>query len=240
MNKALLTALLFFTLLAPAVVSAVAPVSAVEKAAATTTTVDRTAIAGQIQQTYDRMHSLAFNFHQTTSGEMTGRPQRGAGHSVFLRKANVHKMRWEYTAPDEQIIVSDGITLSMYFKKLQQMIVAPAERISADLTSAFFSGRGRLTDDFTITEPDEEYSEAVAGMTVLKLTPKRAEQVENIHIWVDSKDLIRRLALRDHFGTVTTMNLSDIQVDALSGLSTSELDSLFTFTPPKGTEIIKQ
>jgi outer membrane lipoprotein carrier protein len=239
MNKALLTALLFITLLAPAITPAVAPVSAVETAA-TATNIDRTALAEQIQQTYDRMHSLAFNFHQTTSGEMTGRPQRGAGHSVFLRNASVHKMRWEYTAPDEQIIVSNGVTLSMYFKKLQQMIVAPAEQISADLTSAFFSGRGRLTDDFTITEPDKEYSEAVAGMTVLKLTPKQAQQIENIHIWVDSKNLIRRLALRDHFGTVTTMNLSDIKVDALRSLSTSELDSLFTFTPPKGTEIIKQ
>ena len=237
MTKALLTALFFLTLLTPAVTA----VSAAEKAEAIDTTiVDRTAIAEQIQQTYDRMHSLAFNFHQTTSGEMTGRPQRGTGHSAFLRKASVHKMRWEYSEPDEQIIVSDGTTLSMYFKKLQQMIVSPADRISADLTSAFFSGRGRLTDDFTITEPDEEYSDAVEGMTVLKLTPKRAQQVEDIHIWVDDKDLIRRLALRDHFGTVTTMNLSDIKVDALSSLSSSELDSLFTFTPPKGTEIIEQ
>ncbi|MBM9520146.1 outer membrane lipoprotein carrier protein LolA [Desulforhopalus vacuolatus] len=237
MNKVLLITLLFLSLLSPAVT----PASAAEKAETTgTTTVDRPAIAEQIQQTYDRMHSLAFNFHQITSGEMTGRPQRGAGHTAFLRKAGVHKMRWEYTEPDEQIIISNGITLSMYFKKLQQMIVSPADRISADLTCSFFSGRGRLTDDFIIAGPDEEYSEAVTGMTVLKLTPKRAEQVQDIHIWVDDQDLILRLAIRDHFGTVTTMNLSDIRVDALSDMSTSELKKFFSFTPPTGTEIIKQ
>ncbi|MCK9173957.1 MAG: outer membrane lipoprotein carrier protein LolA [Desulforhopalus sp.] len=237
MNKTLLITLLFLSLLIPAVT----PVSAAEKAETTgNTIVAPSVIAERIQQTYDGMHSLAFDFHQITSGDMTGRPQRGAGHSAFLRKGSVHKMRWEYTEPDEQIIVSNGITLSMYFKKLQQMIVSPADSISADLTSSFFSGRGRLTDDFTITKPDEEYSEAVKNMTVLKLTPKRAQQALDIHIWVDDKDLIRRLAIRDHFGTVTTMNLSGIKVNALSGISTSELNKLFTFTPPKGTEIIEQ
>jgi len=57
---------------------------------------------------------------------------------------------------------------------------------------------------------------------------------------VTSSSLIRRIKIRDHFGTVTVLNLSDIEVDtAMNGKNPEEIEALFTFVPPPGTEIIR-
>ena len=46
--------------------------------------------------------------------------------------------------------------------------------------------------------------------------------------------------MRDHFGTITVLNFSDIEVNKLQDRPQAELDALFSFTPPDGTEIIEQ
>lgn len=199
------------------------------------------AFARKVQQRYDRLDSLSFTFSQQTSGEMTGRPRSGEGSALFLRKDGVQKMRWEYTLPDQQLIVSDGTTIKLYFKELQQMIVAPAESMAAELTYSFFSGGGDLTGDFEILPPDDEVSSPAAGMRSIKLIPRRPQQqVQDIHLDVDADHMIRRLAIRDHFGTVTTMQLAQIKENPLATETPAQLEPLFSFTPPDGTEIIKQ
>lgn len=76
---------------------------------------------------------------------------------------------------------------------------------------------------------------------MIKLIPKTPQsQVQDIHVWVTPESLIRRIKIRDHFGTITVLNLSDIATDTLTGKSRAEIDALFSFTPPAGTEIIRQ
>ena len=139
-------------------------------------------------------------------------------------------------------MTSDGETFSMYFAKLQQMIVSPADTLDADLTYSFFTGKGVLKKDFHIRPADEEFqSENSATFKVIKLIPKTAQsQVQDIHLWVTPDSLIRRINIRDHFGTITVLNFSDIVVDGMVGKNPKELLAFFSFVPPEGTEIIKQ
>ncbi len=202
-------------------------------------------IAEQLQQKYDSMKSLEFKFHQWTSGEMTGRPRQGSGQAIFLRNNDAGKMRWDYTTPDIQVLLSDGKTFSMYFANLQQMIVSPASVMKQDLTYAFFTGGGNLRRDFEITEADDEYSmpeEKTAGqLQTIKLIPKKPQsQVQDIHLWVTPDNLVRRINIRDYFGTITSLNLSDIIINSLEKKSPAEINEFFHFTPPEGTEIIEQ
>jgi outer membrane lipoprotein carrier protein len=200
------------------------------------------AIAERLQSRYDKIRSLSFNFIQNTSGDMTGRPRRGSGRAAFVKLEGKSYMRWDYTDPDKQVLVSDGELFSMYFAKLQQMIVTPADALDADLTYSFFTGKGLLKKDFHIQVADEDFpSESTDEFKVIKLIPKTAQsQVQDIHIWVTTASLIRRINIRDHFGTITVLNLSDIKVDSLIGKDSQELLTFFSFVPPEGTEIIRQ
>jgi outer membrane lipoprotein carrier protein len=130
----------------------------------------------------------------------------------------------------------------MYVENQQQLIVTPAENLDADLTYSFFTGKGLLQRDFHIRPANEdEQPEDEAEFKVIKLIPKTPQsQVQDIHVWVTPDSLIRRLKLQDHFGTITVLNLSDIETDTLAGKNPGEMDKIFAFTPPEGTEIIRQ
>ena len=143
-------------------------------------------IAERLQSRYDKIKSLTFNFIQNSSGDITGRPRRGTGKAAFLKLDGKSYMRWDYTNPDQQVLTSDGELFSMYFAKLQQMIITPADRLEADLTYSFFTGKGILKKDFHIRPADEEFQPAnESEFKVIKLIPKTAQsQVQDIHLWV--------------------------------------------------------
>lgn len=199
-------------------------------------------IAARLQARYDTMQSLKFNFYQDIQGEMTGRPRQGSGRAVFLKNDGKARMRWDYVSPEQQVLISDGTVFSMYFANLKQLIISPAEQLDTDLTYSFFTGKGVLKRDFHIRPANEdEPSSNEDEFKVIKLIPKTPQsQVQDIHLYVTSSSLIRRIKIRDHFGTVTVLNLSDIEVDtAMNGKNPEEIEALFTFVPPPGTEIIR-
>jgi outer membrane lipoprotein carrier protein len=200
-------------------------------------------VASRLQARYDTMHSLSFSFFQDIQGEMSGRPRQGSGRAFFVKKDGKARMRWDYTAPEQQVLISDGETFSMYFAHLKQQIISPAAALDSDLTYAVFTGKGMIKKDFHIRPADEdEQSTNENDYKVIKIIPKTQQsQVQDIHLYVTGNSLIRRIKLRDHFGTMTVLNLSDIEVDGVeNGKSSAEIDALFAFTPPAGTEIIRQ
>lgn len=199
-------------------------------------------IAKRLQDNYDRMKSLTFQFYQDTRGETVGRARKGSGNAAFIKDGAGSRMRWDYISPSRQVLLSDGKRFSMYFAELNQMIVSPAESLENDLTYSFFSGKGNLLRDFRIHPEDTDFNtESGSDFDVLKLVPITPHsQVQDIHIWVTHDSLIRRIKIRDHFGTITVLNLSTILEDGLQDKSREEIDALFSFTPPEGTEIIEQ
>lgn len=201
------------------------------------------AIAERLQQRYNQVTSLSFHFSQNTTSEMGGRPQQGSGNAYFLKDGKGGEMRWNYNTPNQQVLVSDGETFSMYFSHLKQMIITDASAMESQLTYSFFTGSGDVTEDFLIFSPDESVAaDSVSGAyKVIKLVPKEVQnQVQDIHLFVTNDSLIQRIEIRDHFGTTTTLNLSKIVLDSLKDKSPEELQSLFSYTPPEDTEIIRQ
>jgi len=207
--------------------------------------------ARRLQQKYDQIRSLSFHFSQKTEGELSGRAQQGSGTACFVKGKKgktgaeaMGRMRWDYVAPEKQILVSDGVDFSMYFANLHQMIVSPAKTMAADITYSFFTGTGNLLKDFTIAAPNPEFAPAKAEaekVAVIKLSPREEQsQVSEIHLWVTPDSMIQRIDILDHFDTRTTLELSDITVNTLNENDRKAMDALFQFTPPEGTEIIYQ
>jgi outer membrane lipoprotein carrier protein len=201
---------------------------------------DPHSIALKLQAVYEDTAGLVADFRQHTVMSMGNRGKSGSGTVVFLKPG---RMRWDYYAPDRQILISDGRTITMYFEKNKQMIVTAAkEYLQSDVTYAFFAGRGNIMEDFTISAADELEDSATAGQ-VIKLVPKVAQpQISRLYVWVAlDTSLITRIRMVDHFDTVTDLYFDNIKRFRAKDTKEPVLDpQLFTFTPPPGTEIIHQ
>lgn len=200
-------------------------------------------IAVRLQTTYNTISSLSFHFNQRTQDELGGRPRKGSGDAYFYKNEGIGKMRWNYADPNQQVLVSDGETFSMYFSELNQMTVLPAETLDQDLTYSFFTGKGNLVEDFLIFIPDNDVAinSSDEPTKVIKLVPKEVQsQVQHIHLWITERSLIQRIEVKDHFNTRTILNFSNIEVDSLLDQSAEQLIELFQYSPPPGTEIIEQ
>ncbi len=200
--------------------------------------------ATRLQKRYDQLTSLTFTFIQNTRGSLSGRPKRATGKAFFVKSGKLGKMRWNYVSPEEQVILSDGILLTMYFAKLNQMILTPADSLQEDITYSFFTGTGSILEDFDILPPNPQYEDTeneAPLFTIIKLVPKSTQsQIKSIHLWVSNISLIQRIEIEDHFETLTLLNLSELQVDQLQIDDVGFMERLFSFIPPEGTEIIQQ
>jgi len=188
--------------------------------------------------------SLTFNFTQRTSGQMSGRPRQASGQAFLIRMDNGAKMRWNYLVPDKQVIISDGKKLSMYFEKLNQMIISPADVLQEDITYSFFTGKQNISDNFFILSGIDEQDLAETASTsldVVKLVPKAStSQIKGITLWLSSKNEIKRIEILDSFDTITLLTLSNVAENSLYQDGIPVNSGLFTFAPPEGTEIIRQ
>ncbi len=187
-------------------------------------------LAVKLQARYEETRSMAADFQQVASVPMSNRKRLGAGKVVILKPGRI---RWDYTSPDRQVLISNGKKVFMYFAASSQMIVQPvSEYINSDVTYSFFVGTGNIVRDFEVLPPERP---AEGDLQVIKLVPKVAHpQVDSLHLWIDREYLLRRLEIVDHFGSVTELTFADIRRNE------AVAEELFTFTPPAGTEVIEQ
>lgn len=189
-------------------------------------------IAKKLQKTYDQTTSIVADFKQTSSIPMSRRQRKGSG-SLVIQKPGL--MRWDYRLPEEQVLVSDGTTISMYFAENKQMIVMPAKNyLKSDITYAFFSGSGDILRDFEILPPEK--NDLDPHFHQIKLIPqKNHPQVGSLTVSVDRESfLIKRLVIVDHFDSVTDLLFVNLKINE------HKPADFFSFTPPPETEIIKQ
>ena len=199
------------------------------------------AIAKRLQATYDRTTSMSAKFHQIAFISMNRRKREAEGSVIILKPGRI---RWDYSAPDRQVLVGDAKKILMYFAKANQMIVRPiSDYLQSDVTYAFFTGSGNILRDFDVSAPDEQVQRSTTAGNdknkkdyCIKLVPRDTHpQVDFIHLWVDPDSFqITRLKIVDQFGSVTDLFFSDIKLNPKVPIDT------FSFTPPPGTEIIRE
>ena len=199
---------------------------------------DALTVAQKLQDTYEKATTLVAGFNQTTTMKFSSRVRQGSGTMVFRKPG---RMRWDYLTPDNQVLISDGETISMYFEKSRQMIVSNAkDYLQSDVTYSFFAGSGDILKDFDVSEPD--IFTQTEDSFLIKMTPKSVHpHVSSIHVWISHDTfLITHMQIIDHFETVTDLFFKNIQIDA-DYYGKSKIDeNLFFFRPPANTEIIEQ
>src|SRR5262245_21756129 len=97
-------------------------VMAICLAAAVTQAVDRTPteLASALQRKYDGVKDFAADFVHTYRGGVLNKQLTERGKLVIKKPG---RMRWEYTAPERKLFVSDGIKIYSYLPDDKQVIV---------------------------------------------------------------------------------------------------------------------
>jgi outer membrane lipoprotein carrier protein len=184
-----------------------------------------------LESAYGKMNDLKAEFSQTAFNKSLNQSIPAQG-TVYLKKGG--KLRWEYTDPTPQEIVSDGKTLWVYTPTLSQVNVGPAPEALSGPAGSFLSGLGKLREHFTVRFLNPADPKDKDGNVALDLTPKQSlPTMTRLILSVDPKSWeARRAVIYDQFDNTVTMQFSKITVN--TGLA----DKLFTFVAPKGVATV--
>ena len=141
-------------------------------------------VARDLQRKYDRVADFSADFVHSYRGGVLKQQATERG-TLLVKKPG--KMRWEYTAPEKKLFVSDGHKIYSYIPQDRQVIVGTMPRDEHAPTPALFlTGKGDITRDFNAAF--DKVAEAQPGSFVLKLTPKRREpEYESLTLVLDPK-----------------------------------------------------
>ena len=187
------------------------------------------ALARSLQQRYQGIRDFSASFVHTYRGGVlrTQTTERG---TVIIKKPG--RMRWVYTAPERKEFISDGQKVYSYLPQDRQVMVTSLPGDDQATTPALFlAGKGDIGRDFTAAYAE---TPAAAGMTSLKLTPRRSEpEYEYLVVAVDPATLqIRALTTRDRQGGDSTLTFTNLKEN--QGISDKE----FAFRVPRGVDVI--
>src|SRR5262245_1251221 len=106
-----------------------------------------TDVVNDLESAYGRMTDLKADFAQSSFNRSLNQTISAQG-TVYLKKGG--RLRWEYTEPTKQEIVSDGKTLWIYTPQLNQVNAGPAPDALAGPAGSFLAGLGKLREHFNV------------------------------------------------------------------------------------------
>ena len=185
----------------------------------------------EVESVYGRMNDLRADFTQTAFNKSLNQTIPAKG-TVYLKKGG--KLRWEFTEPTPQEIVSDGKKLWVYTPTLNQANVAEAPEALAGPAGSFLAGLGKLRSEFEVRFLNPAQPKDAEGNWVLDLTPKQPlPTLARLILALDPKSWeIKQAVVHDKFENTVTMRFTKMAVN--SGLP----DRTFTFVAPKGVVIV--
>lgn len=186
-----------------------------------------------IQQSYDGIKDLKAHFVQESMVKSWSATQMQKAEGIVCFKKE-GKMYWDYQQPTPQKIISDGKEWWFYEPEDKQVTVSKVStglqsQISADL----LSGKADLKRDFQVKLITSQ-AERDKGRLVLELTPRKPQSnLKRVVLRIDKKNFqIYQTEVYDLFDNLTRITFSQIEIN------TNLPDTLFTFTPPSGVEIL--
>jgi outer membrane lipoprotein carrier protein len=185
----------------------------------------------EVEAVYGRMNDLRADFTQTAFNKSLNQTIPAKG-TVYLKKGG--KLRWEFSEPTPQEIVSDGKKLWVYTPTLNQANVAEAPEALAGPAGSFLAGLGKLRSEFEVRFLNPAQPKDTEGNWVLDLTPKQPlPTLARLILALDPKSWeIKKAVVHDKFENTVTMRFTKMAVN--SGLP----DRTFTFVAPKGVVIV--
>ena len=184
-------------------------------------------VASALQAKYDSIRDFTADFTQQYEGILRKKlVERG---KVQVKKPG--RMRWDYTAPDKKLFVSDGTAIYLWVPADNQVTRSPIPRQDEATTALLFLvGKGNLTRDFTVSFVPKAPPDTFG----LRLEPKLPDRdYDWLQLGLDRKTLqIRTLASGDRQGGQSLFTFTNFKENV--GLA----DKTFEFKIPRGADVI--
>lgn len=165
---------------------------------------------------------LSGSFSQTVQSKK--KTQSSSGSFKILRPG---LFKWDYTKPYKQTIVGDGNHIWLYDVDLKQVTKSNQNQAIGDSPAAILSNKTALESSYSLKEDGSK-----GGIDYVLATPKRSNSgYQYIRIGFQGNTLAA-MELKDGFGNLTNIKFSGINTKP--NLSKGE----FTFTPPKGVDVL--
>ena len=184
-------------------------------------------VAAALQAKYDQIRDFSADFTQEYESGVLKRKLTERG-KLQVKKPG--KMRWDYTAPEKKLFVSDGSRIYLWVPADNQVTTSPVPKADEATTAVLFLvGKGNLTRDFDVSFVDN----APPGTYSLRLQPKLPERdYDWLQIVIDQKTFqIRTLTAADRQGGQSTFHLSNFKENP--GIA----DRTFSFKIPSGADV---
>ena len=137
------------------------------------------------------------------------------------------KFRWEYVKPYRQLVVGDGEKLWLYDPDLNQVTVKKLDKAIGSSPAALLAGDAEIEKNFNLKDGGAD-----KNLNWVEATPKSSESTfERVRMGFASSGL-SVLELKDNFGQTTVIRFANVQLNSKPAASD------FSFTPPKGADVI--
>lgn len=184
------------------------------------------AASGQdkLQDFFQGLESLTADFEQVLVGEGGQVLQQSSG-TLFIQRPG--KFRWNYGAPNRQVLVADGAKLWHYDPDLEQVTVRPLDETIGNTPAMLLSGRQAPEENFVITDLGDK-----DGLDWIELRPRDADlSVERVQIGF-AGDVIRTMEIHDSLRQVTRLHFDNVKRNV-------PIDpGQFVFVPPAGVDVV--
>lgn len=201
-----------------------APAPPAEKA------VDSEKIAEKVQAFYDSAKTYSAGFQQRYTIYAYNRTKDSSGKVVFAKPG---QMRWTYTN-NGNVVVSDGKNLKIYEQENRQMYIQAVEKAQYAAALSFLWGEGSLKKSFVLTLLNSNELGFPGGHVLLGTPRSPTPAFQKILFYIDSKTFqVRRVLLID-----AQKNRNRFDFDT-ARVNETVPPSLFQFTPPAGTNVVK-
>ncbi|TNF97937.1 MAG: outer membrane lipoprotein chaperone LolA [Gammaproteobacteria bacterium] len=178
-----------------------------------------------IRQYLTDVESFQASFTQSVVSMDEPHSDESHGTMAFRRPGSFH---WAYEDPYEQLIVSDGMTLWIYDKDLEQVTVRPVGQKLDKTPIMLLDAPDKLSDDYALEVILETGDEVE-----ISLIPKGEEPGFKRVILHFSNSILVGMEIQDNFDHLNRLFFSDVKQNAMLD------DDFFNFVPPDGVDVIR-
>lgn len=173
------------------------------------------------------LQSMKGNFEQVVLDQGGTHMQEARGD---FQVARGNRFYWNTELPYEQLAVSDGSTVWVFDKDLEQVVVRPLSQDLGQTPALLFGGKpADVAEAFDIAERDRHGSEVT-----YRLSPKGKDPLfDQLDVTFNGQQPLS-MRLQDALGQQTIIDFTDLTLN--SGLNAE----LFNFVPPEGADVIQQ
>ena len=180
-----------------------------------------------IKKTYSEITTLEAAFHQKIY--IAGLKKEREFDGTFLYKRQKGFV-WRYSAPKVKYFIYDG---KYIWQSEEDKPFVIKERVNREKTGGTFldlvEDISRIDELFTLKQIEKK-----DNLEIMELVPKKDSTVTLARVWIDKKNIVKKIEIHEFTGNINTVEFSSIKVNQPIG------DTTFIFKPDREKEIIER